>query len=65
MIHGWIITLSTLGYGAYYDDDPETLEANAFKMVPPISLTFYSFHIMVALGMWFFITFYYSTIPYL
>ncbi len=45
------------GYGAYYDDDPETLEANAFKMVPPISLTFYSFHIMVALGMWFLLLF--------
>ncbi|PWE01198.1 cytochrome ubiquinol oxidase subunit I [Marinilabilia rubra] len=38
------------GYGNFYDPDPEKLEKNAFKMVPPISLTFYAFHIMVMLG---------------
>ena len=38
------------GYGNYYDPDPVQLEKNAFKMIPPISLTFYAFHIMVILG---------------
>lgn len=38
------------GYGGYYDADPDQLEKNAFKIVPPISLTFYAFHIMVILG---------------
>ncbi len=38
------------GYGNYYDPDPNQLELNAFKIVPPISLSFYAFHIMVALG---------------
>ncbi|WP_430824790.1 cytochrome ubiquinol oxidase subunit I [Carboxylicivirga sp. N1Y90] len=38
------------GYGNYYDPNPEQLELNAFKIVPPISLSFYAFHIMVALG---------------
>lgn len=41
------------GYGNYYDPNPEVLEKNAFKMVPPISLTFYAFHIMVILGFYF------------
>ncbi len=38
------------GYGNYYDPDPQKLESNAFKIVPPISLSFYAFHIMVILG---------------
>jgi cytochrome d ubiquinol oxidase subunit I len=38
------------GYGNFYDPDPEVLKKNAFKMVPPISMTFYAFHIMVILG---------------
>ena len=41
------------GYGNYYNPNPEILEKNAFKMVPPISLTFYAFHIMVILGFYF------------
>ncbi|WP_027472631.1 cytochrome ubiquinol oxidase subunit I [Saccharicrinis fermentans] len=45
------------GYGSYYDPDPAQLEKNAFKMVPPISLTFYAFHIMVILGGHFLILF--------
>ena len=45
------------GYGSYYDADPAQLEKNAFKMVPPISLTFYSFHIMVILGAHFLLLF--------
>ncbi len=45
------------GYGSFYDEDPVKLEKNAFKMVPPISLTFYAFHIMVILGGYFFILF--------
>ncbi|RKE03615.1 cytochrome ubiquinol oxidase subunit I [Marinifilum flexuosum] len=36
------------GYG--YFDDP-------YNTVPPISITFYSFHIMVGLGMWFLLLF--------
>jgi cytochrome bd quinol oxidase subunit 1 apoprotein (EC 1.10.3.-) len=36
------------GYG--YFDDP-------YNIVPPISITFYSFHIMVGLGMWFLLLF--------
>jgi cytochrome d ubiquinol oxidase subunit I len=38
------------GYSAYYDPDPTQLEKNAFKIIPPISTTFYAFHIMVILG---------------
>ncbi|MFW6268231.1 MAG: cytochrome ubiquinol oxidase subunit I [Marinilabiliaceae bacterium] len=38
------------GYGNFYNSDPDVLEDNAFKMVPPISMTFYAFHIMVILG---------------
>ncbi|TLX77577.1 cytochrome ubiquinol oxidase subunit I [Labilibacter sediminis] len=45
------------GYGSYYDPDPLQLEKNAFTMIPPISLTFYAFHIMVILGGHFFMLF--------
>ncbi|MBN2165539.1 MAG: cytochrome ubiquinol oxidase subunit I [Marinilabiliaceae bacterium] len=38
------------GYGSYYDDDSKIMESNAFKVVPPVSLTFYAFHLMVILG---------------
>jgi cytochrome d ubiquinol oxidase subunit I len=38
------------GYGSFYDPDPKQIEKNAFTMVPPISMTFYAFHIMVILG---------------
>jgi len=41
------------GYGNYYHPDPVQLEKNAFTMVPPISMTFYAFHIMVILGVYF------------
>jgi cytochrome d ubiquinol oxidase subunit I len=41
------------GYGVYYDNDPAKLERNAYKTVPPISLSFYSFRIMVGLGVLF------------
>jgi cytochrome d ubiquinol oxidase subunit I len=41
------------GYGNYYHPDPAQLEKNAFTMVPPISMTFYAFHIMVILGVYF------------
>ncbi len=44
---------SYFGYGNYFDPNPEVLEKNAFKMVPPISMTFYAFHIMVILGFYF------------
>nr|WP_321407759.1 cytochrome ubiquinol oxidase subunit I [uncultured Carboxylicivirga sp.] len=45
------------GYGNYYDPDPHQLELNAFKIVPPISISFYAFHIMVGLGMHFLLLF--------
>lgn len=45
------------GYGNYYNPDPEIVEKNAFRMIPPISLTFYAFHIMVILGFFFLILF--------
>ena len=38
------------GYGNFYHPDPIQIEKNAFTMVPPISMTFYAFHIMVILG---------------
>jgi cytochrome d ubiquinol oxidase subunit I len=41
------------GYGNYYHSDEAQLEKNAFTMVPPISMTFYAFHIMVILGVYF------------
>lgn len=47
----WIETyFNYFGYGNYYDPDPHQLELNAFKIVPPISMSFYAFHIMVILG---------------
>ena len=38
------------GYGYYYGMDPHTL-------VPPVAITFYSFHLMVTFGFWFLILF--------
>jgi len=38
------------GYGYYYGQDPHTL-------VPPVAITFYSFHAMVIAGSWFLIFF--------
>lgn len=45
------------GYGIYYDKDPAKLESNIYKTVPPVSLTFYAFRIMVGLGMHFLLLF--------
>jgi len=45
------------GYAPYYNENPEILNQNAFKLVPPISLTFYSFRIMVVLGFYFILLF--------
>jgi len=45
------------GYAPYYNENPEILSQNAFKLVPPISLTFYSFRIMVMLGFYFILLF--------
>jgi cytochrome d ubiquinol oxidase subunit I len=50
-------TFRYFGYGVYYNEDPAVLHANAFKTVPPVSLTFYAFHIMVGLGMHFLLLF--------
>jgi cytochrome d ubiquinol oxidase subunit I len=45
------------GYAPYYNENPEILQQNAFKLVPPISLSFYSFRIMVFLGCYFVLLF--------
>ncbi len=50
----WIeSTFKYFGYGSFYSEDPEQLEKNAFMIMPNIPITFYSFHIMVILGMYF------------
>ncbi len=38
------------GFGYYYADDPKELHDNAHMLIPHVPLTFYSFHVMVALG---------------
>ncbi|MFT3740490.1 MAG: cytochrome ubiquinol oxidase subunit I [Breznakibacter sp.] len=50
-------TFRYFGYGVYYDANPEVLKANAYRTVPPVSLSFYAFHIMVGLGMHFILLF--------
>lgn len=45
------------GYGNYYDEKAEIRQENAFKVIPPISLTFYAFHIMIYIGFWFVLLF--------
>ena len=44
---------SYFGYGYYYDKDPQIMEKNAQRLVPNVPLTFYSFRLMVGLGMFF------------
>lgn len=41
------------GYGYYFDEDQEKLEQNAHMLIPHVPLSFYSFHIMVFLGVHF------------
>ncbi|MFB6340390.1 cytochrome ubiquinol oxidase subunit I [Saccharicrinis sp. FJH62] len=43
------------GYGDYYHPDKSVREKNAYKLIPNVSLTFYSFHVMVILGFMFII----------
>lgn len=50
-------TFKYFGYGSYYHTDNTILKANITKVVPPIAMVFYSFHIMVALGLWFLLLF--------
>ncbi|MFA6677169.1 MAG: cytochrome ubiquinol oxidase subunit I [Bacteroidales bacterium] len=45
------------GYSSYYSENKIQQSKNAMKVVPPVSLTFYTFHIMVLLGMWFILLF--------
>jgi cytochrome d ubiquinol oxidase subunit I len=45
------------GYGSYYNEDPAVLEKNRLKIIPPVGITFYAFHIMVGLGFWFLLVF--------
>ncbi len=47
----WLNTyMKYFGYGTYYDPDPQKLEANVLELVPPVTIAFHSFHIMVGLG---------------
>ncbi len=50
-------TFRYFGYGTYYKEGADEKDENIFAVVPPISLTFYSFHIMVMLGGWFLLLF--------
>jgi len=50
-------TFKYFGYGSYYNSDSALLKANITKVIPPIGLVFYSFHLMVALGFWFLLLF--------
>lgn len=50
-------TFRYFGYGTYYKEGAGERDANIFAVVPPISLTFYAFHIMVMLGGWFMVLF--------
>ena len=50
-------TFRYFGYGAFYDADPVKLQANAVHLVPSVPITFYAFHIMVALGFFFLLLF--------
>ena len=45
------------GYGYYYDDNENILKENAHLIIPPVPITFYSFHTMVGLGMLFLLIF--------
>jgi cytochrome d ubiquinol oxidase subunit I len=54
----WLNTyMKYFGYGTYYDDDPAKLEANVLELVPPVTIAFHSFHIMVGLGTLFVLVF--------
>jgi len=46
-------TFKYFGYGSFYSDDKEQLEKNTFSIIPNIPITFYAFHIMVMLGVYF------------
>lgn len=48
---------SYFGYGSYYNEDPQIQLKNSMQVIPPLSLTFYSFHVMVLLGFWFLLLF--------
>lgn len=50
-------TFKYFGYGSYYHTDDIVLKTNITKVVPPIGLVFYSFHIMIGLGLWFLLLF--------
>lgn len=45
------------GYGTFYNPDKEVMKTNLFKLIPNIPLTFYAFHIMVILGVYFLLLF--------
>ncbi len=54
----WIeSTFRYFGYGSYYSEDPDQLQKNAFSIIPNVPITFYAFHIMVILGMYFLLLF--------
>lgn len=50
-------TFRYFGYGSFYHPDQEQLKKNAYSIIPSIPISFYSFHIMVILGMHFLLLF--------
>ncbi|MDD4820015.1 MAG: cytochrome ubiquinol oxidase subunit I [Flavobacteriales bacterium] len=44
---------SYFGYGYYYSDDMSIMQKNAQMLIPPVPLIFYTFRIMIALGILF------------
>ena len=54
----WLETnFKYFGYGAYYHPDETIAKKNAEQLIPSVPLSFYSFHIMVILGMYFIVLF--------
>jgi cytochrome d ubiquinol oxidase subunit I len=54
----WLNTyMKYFGYGTYYDPNPKKLEANVLELVPPVTIAFHAFHIMVGLGTLFLLLF--------
>jgi cytochrome d ubiquinol oxidase subunit I len=54
----WLDTyMKYFGYGTYYDADPAKLKANVLELVPPVTIAFHSFHLMVGLGTLFLLIF--------
>ena len=48
---------SYFGYGYYYSEDAIIMQKNAQSLIPPVPLIFYTFRIMIGLGIFFFAIF--------